>query len=135
MIVKNKNADISYDVELKNGKTTLKIDKERVITVLKNLIENGILYNENSPIIEVDVKELEDRYIFTVTDNGIGIPIDEQYKIFDRFYRMDKARTSNLGGTGLGLAIVKSIVEQCGGKITVKSAEKSGTVFEFYIMK
>ncbi|MBR8701380.1 Sensor histidine kinase RcsC [Fusobacterium sp. DD29] len=135
MIVKNKNADISYDVELKNGKTTLKIDKERVITVLKNLIENGILYNENSPIIEVDIKELEDRYTFTVTDNGIGIPIDEQYKIFDRFYRVDKARTSNLGGTGLGLAIVKSIVEQCGGKITVKSVEKSGTVFELYIMK
>ena len=86
-------------------------------------------------MIDIKIREEEDRYNFSVSDNGIGVPLDEKHKIFDRFYRIDKARTSNLGGTGLGLSIVKSLVEQCGGKISVKPGKNYGSIFEFYILK
>lgn len=104
--------------------------------ILKNLVENGIIYNSSkNPCVKIKIEEENDRYNFVVSDNGIGIPLGEQYKVFDRFYRVDKARTSNLGGTGLGLAIVKNLVEKCGGKISITSEENKGTTFEFYVMK
>lgn len=134
-IVEKKHAKIEYDIDLLNGRK-MRIDLNRISTILKNLVENGIIYNSSpKPCIRVGIREQEDRYSFSVSDNGIGIPLDEQFKIFDRFYRVDKARTSNLGGTGLGLAIVKSLVEQCGGKISVKPGENEGSVFEFYVLK
>ena len=134
-IVEKKHAKIEYDIDLLNGRK-MRIDLNRISTILKNLVENGIIYNSSpKPCIRVGISEQEDRYSFSVSDNGIGIPLDEQFKIFDRFYRVDKARTSNLGGTGLGLAIVKSLVEQCGGKISVKPGENEGSVFEFYVLK
>ena len=71
----------------------------------------------------------------SVEDNGIGIPIYEQDKIFERFYRIDKVRTSNLGGTGLGLSIVKTLIEKCGGGLVIDSIEGKGTIFSFYILK
>ena len=77
-----------------------------------------------TPCVKIKIEEENDRYNFKVSDNGIGIPLGEQYKVFDRFYRVDKARTSNLGGTGLGLAIVKNLVEKCGGKISITSLRK-----------
>ena len=114
----------------------IRADFDKITMILKNLIENGIIYNKSeNPKIIVKITEGQDRYNFSVSDNGIGIPADEQYKVFERFYRVDRARTSNLGGTGLGLAIVKSLIEKYGGKITVVSEEGKGTTFEFYISK
>lgn len=134
-IIEKKHAEINFHAEfLKNKK--IKIDINRITTILKNLIENGIIYNvSDPPVIDIKIREEEDRYNFSVSDNGIGVPLDEKHKIFDRFYRIDKARTSNLGGTGLGLSIVKSLVEQCGGKISVKPGKNYGSIFEFYILK
>ena len=136
ILLKNKNASIEYQIDVTDENSYIRVDFDKITMILKNLIENGIIYNKSeNPKIKVKITEGLDRYNFSVSDNGIGIPADEQYKIFERFYRVDRARTSNLGGTGLGLAIVKSLVEKYGGKISVVSEEGKGTTFEFYISK
>lgn len=136
MLLKNKNASIKYQIEVSDENNYIRVDFDKITMILKNLIENGIIYNKSErPEIKVKMTEEQERYNFSVSDNGIGIPADEQYKVFERFYRVDRARTSNLGGTGLGLAIVKSLIEKYGGKIAVISEEGKGTTFEFYISK
>ena len=136
MLLKKKNASIEYEIDVLDENNYIRVDFDKITMILKNLIENGIIYNKSeTPEIKVKISEGQDRYNFSVSDNGIGIPAAEQYKVFERFYRVDRARTSNLGGTGLGLAIVKSLIEKYGGKISVVSEEGKGTTFEFYISK
>ena len=134
--INEKGAKVDFLFNLTDGRDYLKVDSEKIFMILKNLIENGIIYNKNSePEVIVKVDEKGDRYNISVEDNGIGIPIYEQDKIFERFYRIDKARTSNLGGTGLGLSIVKTLIEKCGGGLVIDSIEGKGTIFSFYILK
>lgn len=134
--INEKKAQVEFIIELTDRRDYLKVDSEKLSMILKNLIENGIVYNKNSePKVTVKIVEKGDRYNIAVEDNGMGIPIYEQDKIFERFYRVDKARTSNLGGTGLGLSIVKTLVEKCGGGLSIDSIEGKGTVFSFYISK
>ena len=136
-IIKRKKAELNFNwnlLEINQG--MINTDKEKLIMILKNLIENGIIYNTSEiPSIEVDITEEKSKYLFSVKDNGIGIPQDKLKKVFDRFYRVDKARTSNMGGTGLGLAIVKEIIEQFGGEIVIESSEHEGSNFRFYFLK
>ena len=136
-IIKRKKAELNFNwnlLEINQG--MINTDKEKLIMILKNLIENGIIYNTSEiPSIEVDITEEKSKYLFSVKDNGIGIPQDKLKKVFDRFYRVDKARTSNMGGTGLGLAIVKELVEQFGGEIVIESSEHEGSNFRFYFLK
>ena len=136
-IIKRKKAELNFNwnlLEINQG--MINTDKEKLIMILKNLIENGIIYNTSDvPSIEVDITEEKSKYLFSVKDNGIGIPQDKLKKVFDRFYRVDKARTSNMGGTGLGLAIVKEIIEQFGGEIVIESSEHEGSNFRFYFLK
>ena len=134
--INEKKAQVEFIIELTDRRDYLKVDSEKLSMILKNLIENGIVYNKNpQPKVTIKIIEKGDRYNIEVEDNGIGIPIYEQDKIFERFYRVDKARTSNLGGTGLGLSIVKTLVEKCGGGLSIDSIEGKGTVFSFYISK
>ena len=134
--INEKGAKVDFLFNLTDGRDYLKVDSEKIFMILKNLIENGIIYNKNSePEVIVKVDKTADRYNISVEDNGIGIPIYEQDKIFERFYRIDKARTSNLGGTGLGLSIVKTLIEKCGGGLVIDSIEGKGTIFSFYILK
>ncbi|MDO5789389.1 MAG: ATP-binding protein [Fusobacterium sp.] len=134
--INEKKAQVEFMIELTDRRDYLKVDSEKLSMILKNLIENGIVYSKNSePKVTVKIVERGDRYNIAVEDNGMGIPIYEQDKIFERFYRVDKARTSNLGGTGLGLSIVKTLVEKCGGGLSIDSIEGKGTVFSFYISK
>ncbi len=134
--IKTTNAKISYNLNLLNKENELKIDFEKVLTILKNLVENAIIYKNNStPEIEISIIETKNRYKIGVKDNGVGISSEDIEKIFERFYRVDKARTSNKAGTGLGLSIVKELVERCGGKIDVISKEGKGTIFIFTILK
>ena len=136
-IIKRKKAKLNFNwnlLEINQG--MINTDKEKLIMILKNLIENGIIYNTSEiPSIEVDITEEKSKYLFSVKDNGIGIPQDKLKKVFERFYRVDKARTSNMGGTGLGLAIVKELVEQFGGEIVIESSEHEGSNFRFYFLK
>ena len=135
-IIKRKKAELNFNwnlLEINQG--MINTDKEKLIMILKNLIENGIIYNTSEiPSIEVYITEEKSKYLFSVKDNGIGIPQDKLKKVFDRFYRVDKARTSNMGGTGLGLAIVKEIIEQFGGEIVIESSEHEGNTFRFYFL-
>lgn len=97
--------------------------------MLINLIDNGIKYTPDDGHVWVKLNQEEDDLIISVEDNGIGIPEEHIDRLFERFYRVDKARSRNVGGTGLGLAIVKHVVLSFGGHIDVKSEYGSGTEF------
>ena len=95
-----------------------------------NLMENAIKYNLPGGRVEVSAGRKEARVVLTVSDTGVGIPEEDRPKIFDRFYRVDKARSRAAGGTGLGLAIVRETVKLHGGTIEVSPGERGvGTCF------
>lgn len=134
--IKTGEVTITYSLTLLSKEKELRIDFEKVLTILKNLVENAIIYRGSlKPEIEISIIETKSMYKIGVKDNGIGIAPDDIGKIFERFYRVDKARTSNKAGTGLGLSIVKELVERCGGKIDVISKEGKGSIFIFTILK
>jgi signal transduction histidine kinase len=99
--------------------------------VVFNLVENAIKYNLPHGRVTVTVQSRSDEVILNVSDTGVGIPEEDRPKIFDRFYRVDKARSRAAGGTGLGLAIVSETVKQHGGTIAVSPNENGvGSQFE-----
>lgn len=108
-------------------------DKERLQRVLVNLIENGIKYSEKGDTVSVSLKEAVSIVSVSVTDTGIGIAPQHLPRIFERFYRVDKDRSRDVGGSGLGLAIVKHIVEAHKQTITVESEVGIGTTFTFTV--
>lgn len=101
--------------------------------VLRNLLDNAVQYTPAGGSIEISVAQNEGFAIITVADTGIGIPQSDQVRIFERFYRVDAARSREVGGTGLGLAIAKHIVEAHGGRIWVESAVGAGSKFHFSV--
>lgn len=107
-------------------------DPERLRQVLANLVDNGIKYGRPGGHIVVGGRALDAAYVeLTVRDDGPGIPAEAKARVFERFYRADKARSREQGGTGLGLAIVKNVVQAHGGDVRVESATGAGT--EFFI--
>lgn len=109
-------------------------DKNRLKQVMDNLLTNAIKYTENGKV-EVLVEEERNNGRIIVRDTGIGIHEDDLDRIFERFYRVDKARSREVGGTGLGLAIVKHIIEAHGSKINVQSKVGEGSEFSFTLKK
>jgi len=101
--------------------------------ILINLIDNAIKYTPKNGKVKVSLKKEQEKISIIISDTGIGIPNDDLNRIFERFYRVDKARSRKEGGTGLGLAIVKHIVIAFDGKISVKSKLNIGTTFTVYI--
>lgn len=99
--------------------------------MLDNIISNALKYSPEGGKISFQVKEQVDHIEVSVKDEGIGIPKESVKKIFERFYRVDKARSRKMGGTGLGLAIAKEMVEAHGGEIWVESEEGKGTTVFF----
>ena len=97
--------------------------------IIFNLVENGIKYNVPNGKLIVTVERLEDNAVISVRDTGVGIPEDAVGHVFERFYRVDKARSRKSGGSGLGLSIVRNMVERNGGKISVESVVGEGSVF------
>jgi len=125
-------------LEVKNDLHTglsVKADKDRMEQVLTNLIDNAVKFNKEKGFIRIYCEELNDKIKVTVEDSGIGIPAKDIPRIFERFYRVDKARSRELGGTGLGLSIVKHIVELHGGSVGVESTEGLGSKFWFVLPK
>ena len=104
-------------------------DFEQLVTAVSNLLTNAIAYSPTRTQVGVGVKSAEGFVEITVTDQGIGIPKSDLERIFERFYRVDPARSRATGGTGLGLAIVKHIVTNHGGSISVWSVEGEGSSF------
>jgi len=110
-------------------------DSNRVEQVLKNIISNAVKYSPEEASIDVKLYTKNDYAVIEVKDTGMGIPEEDIARIFERFYRVDKARSRELGGTGLGLAIAKEIMEYHGGKIEVESTLGQGTTFYMYFPK
>lgn len=124
------NAEKKVNIRLGNiPKGKAKFDEARVHQLLINLIENAIHYNKPEGDIFLSAKFGDEKINITVKDSGIGIAPEDQAKIFDRFYRVDKARSREAGGTGLGLAIARSIAEAHQGKLTVNSVMGQGSEF------
>jgi two-component system sensor histidine kinase VicK len=99
--------------------------------VLVNLVENAIKYSPDGGVVEVGVQESEGAVCFHVRDEGLGIPADEQARIFEKFYRLDPEMTRGIGGTGLGLYICSELLERMDGRIWVDSKEGAGSTFSF----
>lgn len=100
-------------------------------SVFRNLVDNSIAYAGNGTTIRIEAKKEYDRWHFTFSDNGVGVPREHLQRLFERFYRVDKGRSRKMGGTGLGLAIVKNAVLLHGGKISVDNQPTGGLVFNF----
>lgn len=108
-------------------------NEQLIYSIFRNLTDNAIAYAGEATTVEISATESETHWHFTFADNGIGIPPEHLTRIFERFYRVDKSRSRQLGGTGLGLAIVKNAILQNGGNISVRS--DSGTIFDFTLKK
>jgi two-component system phosphate regulon sensor histidine kinase PhoR len=108
-------------------------DRGAVEQILANLLDNAAKYTEPGGRIVVRVAEAGDKLRIEVADTGIGIPAEDLPRIFERFYRVDKARSRDLGGTGLGLAIVKHLAQAQGGEVSVRSRVGEGSVFSFVL--
>lgn len=112
-----------------NGNPTL------IYSIFHNLIDNAINYAGEGTTISICAEPTGDSWTFQISDNGAGIAQEHLSRIFERFYRIDKGRSRQMGGTGLGLAIVKNAVLLHGGRITARNAEKGGMIFEFTLKK
>jgi two-component system sensor histidine kinase SenX3 len=104
-------------------------DREQIIMAIHNLVENAINYSPEGTRVAVAVKENQGICEISISDQGIGIPEKDLERIFERFYRVDPARSRLTGGTGLGLSIVKHVVTNHGGDVAVWSVEGAGSTF------
>ncbi|KHE67676.1 two-component system histidine kinase PnpS [Halobacillus sp. BBL2006] len=111
------------------GETLIQGDSSRLKQVFMNLLTNAINYTGSDGEVSLTFTEKKEEVVISISDNGVGIPEEEISRIFERFYRVDKARSRNSGGTGLGLAIVKHIVEAHHGRVDVESVVNEGTTF------
>lgn len=108
----------------------LRAEKLSMLSVLMNLLENAVKYSNGQPEIGLTVRYEKEQFVFEVADKGIGIPLKERIKVFQRFYRIGNEDTRNTKGTGLGLYIVKQIVKAHRGKIQILDNQPVGTIFK-----
>ncbi|WP_368986084.1 cell wall metabolism sensor histidine kinase WalK [Caldifermentibacillus hisashii] len=128
-MAKEKNVHFSRDYL--NEPILVEIDQDKITQVLDNIISNALKYSPSGGIITVKLVVFHDSLEVKISDQGVGIPKQNLHRIFDRFYRVDKARARHIGGTGLGLAIAKEMVEAHNGHIWATSIEGKGTTIHF----
>ncbi len=104
-------------------------DERQLVSAVTNLLENGVKYSDKGASVEVETTVSDEWVDVTVRDTGIGIPTKDLERIFERFYRVDRARSRDTGGTGLGLAIVRHVATNHGGEVLVESEEGVGSTF------
>ena len=124
----SEQADVDVQLELEEDSPVLILEDD-LYQIAFNLIENGIKYNLEGGSLTIHLSREEDNAVLKVTDTGMGIPEEAIGHVFERFYRVDKARSRATGGSGLGLAIVRSIVQRNRGEISVSSVVGQGTTF------
>ena len=120
-----KHQKIEYEIE--ENLPDINVDKDGIEQVLLNLISNAIKYTEEKGTIKVSAKKILNNVVLRIEDNGIGIPEEDMSRLFERFYRVEKGRSRDMGGTGLGLSIAKEILEAHGAKIKLTSEFGKGT--------
>ncbi len=126
-----KNISFIFKKPLNKEKFIVKIDFEKIRIVIDNLIRNAIKYTPKGGKIVISLKKRKKEIEFSIKDNGIGIPQDQQDKIFRKFFRADNGKKIDTTGSGLGLYIAKSIIEAHNGRIWFESEENKGTTFYF----
>lgn len=132
MIIANDDApEKTYSIHREIPKTGIwvELDPSKFTQVIDNLMNNAIKYSPDGGVITTRLVDKQKEVILSITDQGLGIPAKDVDHVFDRFFRVDKARSRAQGGTGLGLAISKEIVERFGGRIWVESVEGKGSTF------
>ncbi len=129
-----RNVSLEFDSTAASGVSVFG-DEERLKQVLVNLIDNAIKYTSKDGYVKVSLDINEKEVIINIEDNGIGIPKKDLPRIFERFYRVDKTRSRDVGGSGLGLSIVKHILEAHSSQIKVESEVNKGTKFEFNLKR
>ncbi len=132
-----KAGNMKIKLELKNESSSpiVYADKNKIQQVFMNLISNSIKYGKENGTTSVRLFDMTDKTLIEVADNGIGIDEDSLNRLFERFYRVDKNRSREIGGTGLGLAIVKHIIEAHQQTINVRSTVNLGSTFSFILEK
>jgi two-component system sensor histidine kinase VicK len=123
---------IQIVIQIEDGVSRVMLDRDKVDQVLDNLVSNAIKYTADEGSVLISAKPIEHDYLeITIQDTGIGIPKKDLARIFERFYRVDKARSRNMGGTGLGLSIAREIIKAHGGTISLDSELGQGTTVVF----
>jgi two-component system phosphate regulon sensor histidine kinase PhoR len=117
----------TFDIQVQGSDFNIIADRDKIEQVFVNLIDNAVKYTKESGRIKLSITERDKEFSVWVQDNGIGIPKEHLNRVFERFYRVDKARSREVGGTGLGLGIAKHIVLAHNGKISIESEPDKGT--------
>lgn len=135
MIIKNETADDSdqkkytIDRHITNKSLWVEIDPDKFTQVIDNIMNNAVKYSPDGGVITARLTDTHNHVILSIADQGLGIPRKDLRHVFDRFFRVDKARSRKQGGTGLGLAISKEVINLLGGQIWVNSTEGKGSTF------
>jgi two-component system, OmpR family, phosphate regulon sensor histidine kinase PhoR len=124
---------VTFEIDAAGDVPPVAADKDRARQVLVNLVENAVKYSPGGGRIEVGLDSTDGEVLFRVVDEGMGIPTDEQRRIFEKFYRLDPNMIQGIGGTGLGLYICRELVERMGGRIWLESEEGKGSKFFFQL--
>lgn len=127
----SKSQNVIFNRDFINKTRFVFIDEDKITQVLDNIISNALKYSPEGGKVTYRIKESKDQILVSISDEGMGIPKENVAKIFDRFYRVDKARSRQVGGTGLGLAIAKEMIYAHDGHIWAKSEEGKGTTVYF----
>lgn len=126
-LLKPKAEKLNVKLSLKSEDVSINANKNYISELLYNLIDNAIKYNKQNGLVDINIYSDKENLYLTVKDTGVGISEDDQGRIFERFYRVDKSRSKETGGTGLGLSIVKHIAELYDGTIELSSEKNKGT--------
>ena len=128
------NRNLTAELQLSKHLPLIEVDPDQMVQVLVNILSNAIKYSNDGGTVVVESSVVDDQQIeITIADNGIGIPKSDLNNVFKRFYRVDKARSREMGGTGLGLAIAKEIIEAHFGTIWIESTVGQGTAVKMRI--
>ncbi len=133
LVCQNTNKSISF--ERPEGRYEIFADEAKIEQVIKNIVSNAVKYTEDDGSVEIRLKQDDRNYYLEIKDDGFGIPKEDLPRIFERFYRVDKARSREMGGTGLGLSIAKELMQIHGGDIVVVSSVKNGSTFTLIFPK
>jgi two-component system sensor histidine kinase SenX3 len=112
-----------------DAEVTVLGDSRQLVSALGNLVENAVKYSDDDSVVTVTARVVDDMLDLAVVDTGVGIPARDLDRVFERFYRVDRARSRETGGTGLGLSIVRHVATNHGGEVTVSSREGEGSTF------
>ncbi|HZL11513.1 MAG TPA: ATP-binding protein [Prolixibacteraceae bacterium] len=134
MLANERNITLQFTTKTEKPIMVL-ADRKRIMEVMNNLVGNGIKYGKKRGHVKVGFYDLNETIMIEVSDNGIGMDKTHLFRIFERFYRIDKSRSREQGGTGLGLSIVKHIIEAHNQTVNVRSISEKGTTFTFTLEK